>query len=126
MMYLMGKKNQLVYALFLLVIVLYSIVIWSDETYVVISRPLPYHYENNPLLNLKYDSKTFDLAYKTFVFNGNVYDAFVLSLVAVRQMPNLVVWHERLAQTATWTNNPDIALEQYVYLIKTKKMNNFL
>ncbi len=78
----------------------------------------PANQQKSPLALAHYDEKTFELAYQTFIYGGNVEDAYALSLGAVKHNPHSIVWRERLAQTALWTNRADDALEQYIYLIR--------
>jgi hypothetical protein len=76
---------------------------------------------DNPITKLKYDKKSFELAYKTFLYSGNVEDAYALASTAVKQKPNLIIWHERLAQTAIWTNHSQVAFSEIFYLLSKNK-----
>lgn len=80
----------------------------------------------NPISKLKFDEANFELAYKTFLFSGNVNDAYALATAAVKQKPKLIIWHERLAQTAIWTNHSNVAMREILYLIDKNKGLNLL
>lgn len=82
--------------------------------------------DSNPISKINYDKNIFDLAYKAFVYSGNVEDAYALATSAVRQLPKSIAWRERLAQTAMWTNNVEIAIEEYTDLIIQFKQDQFI
>jgi len=113
---------------YLLTLVLYlHTTAYADENTIWhpnVSTPL--NQDNNPLLKIHYDTDTFETAYKSFVYSGNVTDAFALSYNAANQMNASLLWHERLAQTAIWTNHIDIALDEFFYLAKKKSDSAFL
>lgn len=80
----------------------------------------------NPISKLKYDEKSFELAYKTFLYSNNVNDAYALAVTAVKQKPDLLIWRERLAQTAIWTNHPNIAIREILYLLPKNRGLNLI
>jgi len=68
-----------------------------------------------------YDDEIYSLAYKTFLANRNLKDAFTVAEEAVRAQPDDLAWRGRLAQIATWTNKPALALQQWLYIGKQGK-----
>ncbi len=67
-----------------------------------------------------YDPKSFQLAYDVFVGNNRLAEAYQVAASAVRQEPQSKVWHQRLAQVAEWTNKPQVALREWVWLMRNK------
>ncbi len=65
-----------------------------------------------------YDEKKYRLAYEVFLENRNVADAYRVADAAVRQRPKDAGWHGRLAQVAEWTNRPEIALREWLWLLR--------
>ncbi len=63
-----------------------------------------------------YDLRKYQLAYDAFVGSGNLADAFRVAEAAVRQVPSVVMWHEKLAHVAEWYNKPVIALREWRWL----------
>ena len=68
-----------------------------------------------------YDREVYELAYTVFLANNNLEDAFTLAEAAVRQRPRDLVWRRRLAQMASWTNRPERALEQWLFIYEREK-----
>lgn len=65
-----------------------------------------------------YDRKSFLLAYEVFLGNHKHAEAYQVAASAVRQEPKNKVWHQRLAQVAEWTNKPQVALREWVWLMR--------
>jgi polysaccharide biosynthesis protein PelB len=63
-----------------------------------------------------YDAKDYELAYKIFLGDNNIADAYRVAEAAVRQVPADFVWHKRLAQVAEWNHKPEIALREWRWL----------
>lgn len=61
-----------------------------------------------------------DLAYKVFLQSSRLREAEDLARSALARDPGSVVWHERLAQVATWNNRPRVALDAFLWLAKTR------
>ncbi len=65
-----------------------------------------------------YDSKKYKLAYDVFLENHNLSDALRVAEAAVRSNPGDAAWHRRLAQVAEWLNKPQIALREWLWLLR--------
>jgi hypothetical protein len=82
---------------------------------------------SSKLLNLRnapYDDETYQLAYKTFMFNSHVKDAYELALIAVTKQHGNITWHERLAQTAIWVGDYNTGMKEWLYIAHhTKDLN---
>jgi|GEM_PF-3938415 len=63
-----------------------------------------------------YDEKVYNLAYKTFLANGNIKDAYALAREAVKHNPNDLLWRKRLAQVARWYSKPKESLKHWSFL----------
>lgn len=63
--------------------------------------------------HLPFDDGLYRLSYDVFIANANLADALVVAQSAVRQVPNDLAWRRRLAQTADWVGQPELALEQW-------------
>ncbi|KVZ72639.1 tetratricopeptide repeat protein [Burkholderia ubonensis] len=61
-----------------------------------------------------------ELAFKVYLQNSKLREAEEVARHALARDPNSVVWHERLAQVATWNNRPRVALDAYMWLAKTR------
>lgn len=61
-----------------------------------------------------------ELAFKVFLQNSKLNEAEGVARNALARDPNSVVWHERLAQVATWNNRPRVALDAYYWLARTR------
>ena len=64
-----------------------------------------------------FNAKNYDLAYKTFLANNNVEEAYIIAFAAVKQRPNNKLWNLRLAKVALWRDKPAIAMRQWYRLI---------
>lgn len=80
----------------------------------------------NKISSLKFDPTTFELAYRSFIFTGNVNDAYALCLVATRENKDSILWLSRLAQTALWTSRANVALNTYFQLITDFNQASYL
>lgn len=65
-----------------------------------------------------YDAEIYQLAYQVFLANRNLADAYLLAAAAVRQRPRDLTWRRRLAELASWTQRPTVALEQWAYIAR--------
>jgi len=63
-----------------------------------------------------FNATDYELGYTVFLANGDVRDALALAQAAVAQAPNLPIWRERLAQVAEWSDQPQLALDNYLLL----------
>lgn len=63
--------------------------------------------------HLPFDAALYRLSFDVFVANGNLRDALAVARAAVRQVPHDLAWRRRLAQTADWAGEPELALEQW-------------
>lgn len=64
----------------------------------------------------EFNDTLFTVAYDVFLAARNVKEAFHLAREAVRQRPNLPAWRERLAKTAEWAGDPQLALREWEHL----------
>jgi hypothetical protein len=81
-------------------------------------------YANDQVSNLPvaqdmsaYHAEHYDLAYQVFLANRNLNDAFRVADSAVRQVPDSLLWHRRLAQVSEWAGKPDVALREWSWLM---------
>lgn len=65
-----------------------------------------------------FDKEVYELAYRVFLENGHVHDAYGVAAAAVEQVPEDLAWRKRLAQVAQWLNKPEVALEQWVFIAR--------
>ena len=65
-----------------------------------------------------YNAEHYDLAYRVFLANRNLNDAFRVAEAAVRQVPDSQLWHQRLAEVSEWLGKPDIALREWNWLME--------
>lgn len=72
-----------------------------------------------------YNPAIFTLAYDVFVMNANIRFAYRIANAAVNHDPGNIAWREKLAQSALWAGNAEVALDQWMYFIahhyETKK-----
>ncbi|VEB33190.1 Uncharacterised protein [Legionella sainthelensi] len=74
--------------------------------------------EQNCVQMIKYEKDIYELAYTVYLQSGNAKKAYAVAMSAVKQVPQNKLWRERLAEVAIWNQEPNVALEQYVYLWK--------
>lgn len=67
---------------------------------------------------INYSRQEYLLAYNVFVMNGSVDLAFDVAAAAVSQRPSSIFWRKKLVDVALWSGHAEIALEQWMYLIK--------
>ena len=67
---------------------------------------------------IPFDATLYDLSYQTFLASGNVSDAYLIAKAAVRQQPHNMTWRRHLAYAAQWSSKPNVALQQWIYLVK--------
>jgi Tfp pilus assembly protein PilF len=72
--------------------------------------------QSKKLVFHQYNAKTFHMAYKVYLMNGQVKQAYQIAKAAVRLAPDNLIWRQQLAKAAAWSGHLDIALEQYLYL----------
>lgn len=75
----------------------------------------------NPYATLTYDEKDYVRAYKVFLANGKIEDAFFLAKHAVEQRPNDDRWRQNFIQAALWLGQNFTALQQLSFLALQKK-----
>ncbi|MCR9192133.1 MAG: tetratricopeptide repeat protein [Gammaproteobacteria bacterium] len=70
---------------------------------------------------IPYDKKMYDLAYKVYLYNANVEDAYAIVSAAVQQtnhdLPENRIWRNRFAEIAIWHRNINLAAKQYLFLV---------
>jgi predicted negative regulator of RcsB-dependent stress response len=64
------------------------------------------------------DPQVYELAYTVFLENRKIADAYRVAASAVHQAPDNLLWRRRLAQVAEWSNRPDEALEQWLFIAR--------
>lgn len=104
----------------LLCLILLTIIADARADEELMYRPARQHLEtkeSDAIVNLGYNKEKFELAYQAYTYAGKVYDAYALSIAAVRANPDSILWLTRLAQTASWSNHPTEALNAYYLLI---------
>lgn len=76
--------------------------------------------ENNAILRkiriIRYNEKIYPQAYSIYLQNNNIQAAYAVASAAVAQRPDNKFWRERLAESAIWSDQAAIALDQYLYL----------
>ncbi len=65
---------------------------------------------------LPFNDRLYTLSYDAFLANSNVKDALKVAKLAVQQAPDRLEWRRRLAQVAEWGGEPQLALQQWLYL----------
>lgn len=65
----------------------------------------------------------FEVAYNTYLANKDINKAYEVALHVVSQVPDNLVWRERLANVATWNEKPEVALVQWYYLADNQTDN---
>ncbi len=68
-----------------------------------------------------FDEEAYELAYRVFLANGDVNDAYRVAQAAVGRVPNNLVWRERFAQTAEWSEEPEVALRQWYFIAERRR-----
>lgn len=68
--------------------------------------------------NLAFNDALFQNAYDIFLANRDLSNAFYIAKRAVTLNHTSFKWRNQLAQVAMWTGQQNVALEQWVYLIK--------
>jgi predicted Zn-dependent protease len=67
----------------------------------------------------------FELAYTAFLGNRDLPRALKLAQTAVRLAPENLLWHERLAQVAEWSGQPQLAIVQWRWLAMHQGSESF-
>jgi predicted Zn-dependent protease len=84
---------------------------------------------SNELVQLKklpYDDETYQLTYKTLIYNSHILDAYNLALIAVNKQPDDISWHEKLAQTATWVGDYNTGMKEWLYVAQHSQNSDTL
>lgn len=63
---------------------------------------------------LPFDEEIYNLAFSVFLANHNLTDARSLAQSAVRQQPQSMLWHKRLAEVNEWSGAPREALPEWL------------
>lgn len=63
---------------------------------------------------LPFDEEIYRLAFQVFLDNSNLVDARSLAQSAVRQQPQSMLWHKRLAEVSEWSGVPQQALPEWL------------
>ncbi len=79
-------------------------------------QSLPVSQKSPPAVapGLPFDDKVYTLGYQVFLENKNLEDAWRVAKAAVQQAPQLIIWHERLAQVSEWTGRLELALPHWL------------
>lgn len=67
---------------------------------------------------IAFDDKIYTLGYEVFLENRKLDDAWQIAAAAVRQVPEDMVWRERLARVSEWSGHPENALESWLTVAK--------
>lgn len=67
---------------------------------------------------IRFNAEHYDLAYRVFLANRNLSDAYRVAEAAVQQVADDVVWHQRLAEVSEWLGKPEIALREWRWLLE--------
>ncbi len=73
---------------------------------------------------LPFDDKIYSLGYQVFLENRNLEDAWLVARSAVQQSPRDLVWRERLAQVAEWTQRGDVALQNWLVIARATQKDS--
>lgn len=64
-----------------------------------------------------FNAEHYDLAYRVFLANKNLLDAYRVAEVAVQKNPESLLWRNRFAQIAEWSGKPEVAILHWVWLM---------
>jgi predicted Zn-dependent protease len=70
------------------------------------------------IARLPFDDKSYRLGYDVFLNAGKPADAYRVAAAAVRAVPQDLAWRERLARAAEWSNQPRVALDNWLFLAR--------
>jgi len=65
---------------------------------------------------LRFNSAHYELAYTAFLGISDLPSALILAQTAVRREPENIIWRERLANVAEWSNQPQLAMVHWRWL----------
>lgn len=65
-----------------------------------------------------YSPKLYDLAYSVFLQSGQLDEAYRLAYTAVMQVPENILWRQRLIQVGTWLGQRETVLQQWYWLAR--------
>ena len=82
---------------------------WGEGNFRPVSQKAP---AREP--GLAFDDKVYTLGYEVFLENRKLEDAWQIASAAVRQAPDNIAWHERLARVSEWTSRQQIALASWL------------
>jgi hypothetical protein len=69
---------------------------------------------------LPFNDEIYTLSYEIFLAIRNLNDAYLVAESAVTQVPDHLRWRKNLAQVAEWSQHPQVALQQWVFLAKAQ------
>ena len=81
---------------------------------------------------IPYDETIYNLAYKVYLLNTNIRDAYALAASAVQQTQHKHLpeqnrqWRDKLAQVSIWMQNPGLAAQQYLFVAQQNQDNRAL
>ena len=70
---------------------------------------------------IPFNEEIYTLAYKTFLANNNIDDAYKLAQEAVKQRPKNKTWRQRLAIAAAWKDRPIESLTHWYHIAINQK-----
>jgi predicted Zn-dependent protease len=68
-----------------------------------------------------YNDEELRLMYDSFIFSKDLKNAYQVTKKAIKIYPNSEYWHQKLAETALWTNKNSEALDNYTWIYKKTK-----
>jgi polysaccharide biosynthesis protein PelB len=75
----------------------------------------------NKIQRMPYHDELFKLSVKAFTYNSHITDAYLLALIAVKNRPNNLIWHKKLAQLAFWVEDYSTGFQERFYLVNQTK-----
>ena len=110
----------------------HSNVIAIQKTSKLLRFKLPsFGYEKSKIVELiAYNDEIYNLAFKIYLQNQNVPNAYAVAFAAVQQLTKTtpkninIIWRQRLAQVSLWNHQPILALQQYLYLAQNFQLKS--
>lgn len=65
-----------------------------------------------------FDQEAYLLGYEVMLGNRKLHDAFLIAQRAVKHAPDDLAWRKRLAQVAEWDQQPQIGLENWLWIVR--------
>lgn len=67
---------------------------------------------------IPYQDEAFTMAYRVFIYNNRIVEGYRIAQYAVQHQANSVNWRQKLAESATWMGDYNVAMREWLWVVQ--------